>query len=143
MTKEELVKAFRAFETDRLLKLLRIEAQKNHDGHYTIMAFTTNFKVAFGTPFIFDNTAYAQVSETPGFPTLKDAVINALVEAKSFEDYFCGDADEWERRQIPSGCPDCGSLNLRDRGSFDKCMDCGARFVPPNVEILIPGSASA
>jgi hypothetical protein len=96
MRREEHVKALQAFETDRLLKLLRLEAQKNYDGHYSILAFTTNFKVAFGTPFIMDNTAYVQVLQTPGFATLKEAIIHALVEAKSFDDYFDGDADQWE-----------------------------------------------
>jgi hypothetical protein len=25
-------------------------------------------------------------------------------------------------------CPDCGSDRLKDRGSYDKCMGCGARL---------------
>jgi hypothetical protein len=25
-------------------------------------------------------------------------------------------------------CPNCGSRNIRDKGSFDKCMDCGERI---------------
>ena len=35
------------------------------------------------------------------------------------------------RRELPNEvteCPNCGSPNLRDKGSFDKCMDCGERI---------------
>ena len=28
----------------------------------------------------------------------------------------------------PAKCPKCGSGNLRDKGSFQKCMDCGERL---------------
>lgn len=31
-------------------------------------------------------------------------------------------------------CPVCGSTNLRDKGSFDKCMDCGKRIGPSDDE---------
>ena len=25
-------------------------------------------------------------------------------------------------------CPDCGSNEMKDKGSYDKCMDCGERL---------------
>ena len=37
------------------------------------------------------------------------------------KDYFRG---IWQKGM----CPHCRSLNLRDKGSFDKCMDCGLRI---------------
>lgn len=27
-------------------------------------------------------------------------------------------------------CPQCGGTNLKDKGSFDKCLDCGHRIAP-------------
>lgn len=26
-------------------------------------------------------------------------------------------------------CPECLSLNIKDKGSFSKCMDCGKRII--------------
>ena len=52
--------------------------------------------MAFGIPEIHPfngGTAYIQVREMPGFPTLKEALIAALVAGKDFEDYFDGDGD--------------------------------------------------
>ena len=37
-------------ETAEVLRLLAICADKHHDGHVTIMKFTTNWKVGFGEP---------------------------------------------------------------------------------------------
>ena len=31
-------------------------------------------------------------------------------------------------------CPDCGSDGLKDRGSYDKCMGCGARLTMEYME---------
>lgn len=31
---------------------------------------------------------------------------------------------------MSSHCPVCGSTKLRDRGTFDKCNDCGHRIEP-------------
>ena len=91
---------------ESLLKLLTIEAKKSHDGHYTIFAFTTGYKVALGTPDMTPwgaSKVYAQLAEMPAFPTLKDAVIAALVSEKTFADYFdsCPQA-WWEARISPA-----------------------------------------
>jgi len=86
MTKEQHKKALRAFEVDRLLKLLRIEADKNHSGHYTIFSFSTHFKCTFGTPDLDTGSGRAQVAYLPGFTTLKEAIIDALVKAKSIDE---------------------------------------------------------
>ena len=57
----------------QLLALVRDEAQCHHDGHFTVLAFTTEFKVAFDTPSAleFGTVGYIQVQTMPGFPTLK------------------------------------------------------------------------
>jgi hypothetical protein len=94
LTSEEHTKLLRSFEVDRLLKLVTLEAKRLHDGHYTIFAFTTGYKVAFGTPQIspfHDADAWYQLKAMPSFPTLKEALIAALVAGKDFDDYFDGD----------------------------------------------------
>ena len=66
-----------------LLALLTTRARQHHDGHYTILVFTTGYKVAFGTPDIYPGgTAYAQVQAMPQFPTLKEALVHALLADK-------------------------------------------------------------
>ena len=89
LTPAEHTKLLRAFEVDRLIKLVTLEAKRLHDGHFTIFAFTTHYKVAFGTPdFDMDTLAHAQLQKMPGFTTLKEALIAALVAGKEFDDYF-------------------------------------------------------
>jgi|SRR5215471_3652207 len=96
LTPAEHTTLLRSFEVDRLIKLVTLEAKRLHDGHYTIFAFTTGYKVAFGTPWLYpfnDGMAYEQLLEMPAFPTLKEALIAALVAGKEFSDYFDGDAE--------------------------------------------------
>jgi hypothetical protein len=103
LTPEEHAKLLRSFEVDRLLKLVTLEAKRLHNGHYTILAFTTGYKVAFGTPNIYplnDGQAFYQVQHMPGFPTLKEALIAALVTGKDFEDYFDGDGEAMFREEL-------------------------------------------
>ena len=87
LTPEDHAKLLRSFEVDRLLKLVTLEAKRLHDGHYAILSFTTGYKVAFGTPQIYPGnggTAYYQLQHIPGFPTLKEALIAALVGRERF-----------------------------------------------------------
>jgi hypothetical protein len=92
------------FTLEQLLALLELEAKKTHDGHYTIFLFNAGFKVAFGTPDINPpgcrQQGYAQLCEMVHAPTLKEAIIEALVSGKTFDDYFYGDADAWWRARI-------------------------------------------
>jgi predicted RNA-binding Zn-ribbon protein involved in translation (DUF1610 family) len=37
-------------------------------------------------------------------------------------------------------CPECGGRDLRDRGSYDKCMECGMRITLEYVEAKIISS---
>jgi hypothetical protein len=90
MTPQEHTTLLRAFEVDRLLKLLTLEAKKQHDGHYTIFSCTTGYKVAFGTPDLDGGTGRAQLGHIPACATLKEALIAALVAAQTFADYGRG-----------------------------------------------------
>lgn len=46
------------------------------------------------------------------------------------------------RRSATDGAPSgsagepCLHANRKDKGSFDKCLDCGERFVPENVSVV-------
>ena len=99
LTKEEHATLLRSFEVDRLLKLVTLEAKRLHDGHFTVCAFTTEYKVAFGTPDLESGKGRPQLAEMPGAPTLKEALIAALVEGKDFDEYFAGEPDAWWEAQ--------------------------------------------
>jgi hypothetical protein len=99
LTRDEHVKRLQAFEVDRLLKLVDLEARKHHDGHWTLLSFTTGYKVAFGTP---DMQSYGQPSDgyhelqsMPAATTVKDALIVALVEHKTFAEYYEAKGPPW------------------------------------------------
>jgi len=99
LTKEEHATLLRSFEVDRLLKLVTLEAKRLHDGHFTVFALTTQYKVAFGAPDLDGGTGRPQLAAIPGAPTLKEALIAALVEGKDFDDYFAGDPDVLQETQ--------------------------------------------
>jgi predicted aspartyl protease len=69
----------RTMSLEDLLTLLTIEAHKAHDGHYTILAFTNGYKVAFGTPDLDTGAGRSQVFSLPEYTTLQAAIIAALV----------------------------------------------------------------
>ena len=111
LTPEEHTKLLRRFEVDRLLKMVTIEAKRLHDGHFTILAFTTNYKVAFGTPEPEQlEWVGGPIWSMPGFGTLKEALIHALVSGKDFDDY--GHSHPWwsdtrlTARTAREGAPD-------------------------------------
>jgi hypothetical protein len=90
LTPTEHAELLRGFDTQNLLGLVEHAARAAHDGHYAIFSFTTGYKVAFGTPQVYPfnaGTAYAQLQMMPDFPTLKDALIAALVTGKTFDAY--------------------------------------------------------
>jgi hypothetical protein len=110
LTREEHATLLRSLDVDQLLKLVTLEAKRLHDGHFAIFALTTHYKVAFGTPHLSPGSAggaYAQLTEMPGCPTLKEALIAALVAGQDVEDY-CPDApDAWGEAQTrPLTCED-------------------------------------
>jgi hypothetical protein len=67
---------------NKKLKKLEQEAKKRSDGHFTIMKFTTGYKVLFGTPDLTDYRQKLQLLD--GFKYLEDALENALEEKNSF-----------------------------------------------------------
>ena len=65
--------------------------------------------MAFGTPCLYPGqggAAYAQLAEMPGYPTLKEALIGALVAGKDFYDYFDGDPHTWWEGECAELTPD-------------------------------------
>jgi hypothetical protein len=89
LTKEEHAALLRSLAVDRLLQLVTLEAKRRHDGHVTIVALTTHYQVAFGPPTLSPGSAggaSAPRAERPGSPTLKEALMTALVEEKGGDD---------------------------------------------------------
>ena len=102
LTKEEHATLLRSFEVDRLLQLVTLEAKRLHDGRFTIVALTTHYKVAFGTPDLESGKGRPQLTAMPGYLTLKEALLAALVEGKDFDAYVAGDPDAgWEAQARP------------------------------------------
>jgi len=98
LTKEEHAALLRSLAVDRLLQLVTIEAQRRHDGHVTIFALTTHYQVVFGPPTLSPSSAggaAAPRAERPGAPTLKEALITAIVEGQDGDDAGTGDPDAW------------------------------------------------
>lgn len=84
MNANEYRSLLESFDLDALLSFLKGQAGAHFDGHYSILSFTTGFKVAFGTPDLNAGRDYNELLEMPSFPTLKEAVIGALITARSF-----------------------------------------------------------
>ena len=55
------------------------EAAEHHDGHFTILGFTTHIKVAYGTPsfLISKYDTYMQIPEMTHAKNLSDAILGA------------------------------------------------------------------
>jgi hypothetical protein len=102
LTTEEHAALLRSFAVDRLLQLVTLEAKRRHDGHVTIVALTTHYQVAFGPPTLSPGSAggaYPPRAEKPGSPTLKEALMTAMVEGKDGDDSGTGDPDAWGAAQ--------------------------------------------
>lgn len=85
------------------------EAERNHDGHLTIMFFTTHVKVIPGTPDLSDE-GREQVWRHPGYKTLEDAL------------------DQKNPERIPYGFESPDHIVWGCDPSVDKCGDCGVGF---------------
>jgi hypothetical protein len=102
LTTEEHTALLRSFAVDRLLQLVTLEARRRHDGHVTIVALTTHYQVAFGPPTLSPGSAGgtdASRADRPGSPTLKEALITALVEGTDGDDADTGAPDAWGEAQ--------------------------------------------
>ena len=105
LTKEEHAALLRSFAVDRLLQLVTLEAKRRHDGHVTIVALTTHYQAVFGPPTLSPSSAggaSAPRAERPGSPTLKEALLTALVEGTDGDDAGTGAPDAWGEGQARS-----------------------------------------
>lgn len=57
-------------------------ARIKHDGHLTILRFTTGWKAAYGTPDLDTNVGRKQVEQLKSFPSLEE-VLEHLIETKA------------------------------------------------------------
>ena len=73
---------------DELFSEFQEMAEERYDGHYTILKFTTGFKVAFGTPELYGPFGRFQVQLLPNFLTLIQAIEFAVMWNVSFENIF-------------------------------------------------------
>ncbi len=65
-----------------------INGKKYHDFHYSIFSFNTEYKVAFGIVDVYSNLGHKQLASIKGSPTLKEALINAIICEKTFSNYW-------------------------------------------------------
>ena len=59
---------------DYLMKLSIDYANRHYDGHLTIMKFTTNWKVTFGTP-----NSRGEIDRMATGKTIEEALFNAMI----------------------------------------------------------------
>ena len=81
---------------------MTLEAKRRHDGHVTIVALTTHYQVVFGPPTLSPGSAGgtdAPRAERPGSPTLKEALMTALVEGTDGDDAGTDAPDAWGAAQ--------------------------------------------
>lgn len=82
---EEFVSATHP-EIQFLLNQAIFTARNQHDGHLTILRFSTGWKVCFGTPDLDTGNGREQVLTLPGFETLEAALQHLLaVQSKETE----------------------------------------------------------
>ena len=67
-----------------LLDVIADFAKQDFDGHFTILSFTTGYKIAFYTPCLDNNDGRNQVAKLPSFKTMKEAMIHAILYHQVF-----------------------------------------------------------
>ena len=72
MKKKELAEHLDSMDLEDLMLLIIAISAKSYDGHFSVLSFTTNYRVGFGTP----NCDFTNVKP---FPDLKQALINAIL----------------------------------------------------------------
>jgi hypothetical protein len=83
--------------TTQLLDAVCEIARENHDGHYTIMSFTTGYRIGFGTPDLdvgFGKNQFGEESEgrkyirsVPHIKTMFDSLIYAIMYEPVFGEF--------------------------------------------------------
>jgi hypothetical protein len=71
------VQPLRSMTVDQLLAIAEAVALKRHDGHLSILRFTTHWKVVFGTPALFEGARDLLGRATPKL-TLKAALLRVI-----------------------------------------------------------------
>jgi hypothetical protein len=69
---------YSSFGVGTLIKLAAIEADKNHNGEFTIIAAAGEFKAVYG------QGAPSQAESVPAHDSLKSALVALLVESPTF-----------------------------------------------------------
>lgn len=64
---------------EQAMRALEDVANTKYDGHYTILKFTTGYKVIFGTLDMNDEDR-EYIQKRKGFKSLKDAISYAVME---------------------------------------------------------------
>ena len=86
--KEDVRTLLSKFNVEQLIDLMEIKAKKYRNFHYSIFSFNTEYKVAFGIVDVYSNLGHYQLASIKGSPTLKEAIINAIICEKTFSDYW-------------------------------------------------------
>jgi hypothetical protein len=71
--------ALHKFDEQDLLDVIIDFANQEHDGHFTILSFTTGFKICFGTPCLDNSIGREQVEYLDSFKTIKEAMIHVIL----------------------------------------------------------------
>jgi hypothetical protein len=82
--------------TDHLLEKVCKLAEQNHDGHVTLMKFTTGWKVMFGTPHFSPGEIEYLSRCFPGEQTLSEALRTAILHPK--HQLSVAEEEEWNRK---------------------------------------------
>jgi hypothetical protein len=73
---------------EELIEAAEIQARNYHDGHFTILKFTTHWKVGFGTPDL--DSGYPEgrelIQKLKRHPTLREALLDLLSGIKRIEE---------------------------------------------------------
>ena len=64
---------------EKLVTCVEDIARKKHDGHLTIMKFTTGWKAFFGTPDLDSGKGRLWIFTLKSFETIEDALLNCLI----------------------------------------------------------------
>ncbi len=67
-----------------LLRIINLEAARNHDGHFTLMAFTTHFRSAYGTPGTTSEEGRRRIERVPYFTSLTESLVNMIIKKPVF-----------------------------------------------------------
>lgn len=68
----------------QLINIIEDIAEIEYDGHFTILKFTTGYKVGFNTPDIRTGLDQEKINNMRYFDTLKPALIDLIIQRHDF-----------------------------------------------------------